>query len=180
MNKKVYLILAVIIFSSCSLKYGESVNIEEKTPEFIFQDSTITRYEDKKIKVQISTGVLEQYKDSSETFAKDVSFTAYDDDGLATTEGHCGFLFTDTENELYELYDDIQLFNFDDDTAFYADVLKWNAKNEQLTTGRGNMVRVETDDTVMLGSGFSASGVSKNFVFTGTVSGEINTNEKSN
>lgn len=175
MSKNVGLILAVILFSSCSLKYGETVNVEEKIPEFVFQDSTITRFEDKKETVQISAGVLEQYKDSSETFAKDVNFTAFKDDGDIRTEGYCGYLYTDTENDVYELYDGIELYDLEDSTSFYADVLKWNAKNEQLTTGRGNMVRVETEDTVMLGSGFSASGISKNFVFTGTVSGDIET-----
>ena len=37
------------------------------------------------------------------------------------------------------------------------------------------MVKVEKEDTVMRGTGFSASGVSKTFSFRGTVSGEIET-----
>lgn len=173
MKKVFLLILSTVLFFSCSLKYGENVNVEDSTPEFVFQDTTITRYEDKKITVEISAGTLEQYKDSSETFAKDVEFTAYDDDGEVRTDGTCGYLFTDTDKEIYELYDNIELYNHDDETKFFADVLKWNAKNEQLTSGRGNNVRIETEDTVMHGSGFSASGISKTFVFTGSVTGDI-------
>lgn len=174
--KKTFLIcLTSILFFSCSLKYGETVNVEESTPEFVFQDTKITRYEDKKISVEIEAGILEQYKDTSETFAKDIIFTAYDNEGEPKTEGNCGYLFTDTEEEIYELYDNIQLLNHDDKTKFFADVLKWDAKNEQLTSGRGNNVRIETDDTVMVGSGFSASGLSKTFVFTGSVTGDIET-----
>lgn len=174
--KKNFFIFLVCIFSfSCSLKYGETVSVEEKIPEFVFQDTTITRYEDKKVTVEISAETLEQYKDTPETFAKGVQFTAYNDDGEIMTDGNCGYLFTNTDTEIYELYEDIELFNHDDNTKFFADVLRWNAKSEQLTSGRGNMVRIETEDTVMHGSGFSASGVSKNFVFTGTVTGDIDT-----
>ena len=37
------------------------------------------------------------------------------------------------------------------------------------------MVKVEKDGTVMRGTGFSASGISKTFSFRGTVSGDIET-----
>ncbi len=173
MKKVLILFSTFIIFSSCSLKYTDTLEVDEKIPEFVFQDTTITRYEDRKITVEIKADALEQYKGSSETFAKNVEFSAYNKNGQLRTTGSCGYLFTDTDKEIYELYDDISLFNIDDKTRFFADVLKWNAKNEQLTSGRGNMVRIETDDTVMFGSGFSASGISKQFVFTGSVSGDI-------
>ena len=57
-------------------------------------------------------------------------------------------------------------------------MLKWNGKTEQLTGGRKDTVRVEKDGTVLYGTGFSASGVSKTFSFAGTVSGEIETKDK--
>ena len=37
--------------------------------------------------------------------------------------------------------------------------------------------KIEQNDTVMYGSGFSASGVSKKYAFTGVVSGEIKQNK---
>ena len=58
-----------------------------------------------------------------------------------------------------------------------ADSLRWNGKSEQLTSGRNDMVKIEQNDTVMYGSGFSASGVSKKYAFTGVVSGEIKQNK---
>jgi len=80
---------------------------------------------------------------------------------------------TDTKKEIYELYDDIKLFNHSEETNFFANVLKWNAKTEQLTSGRGDMVQIEKDDAVIRGTGFSASGISKDFSFRGTVTGDI-------
>ena len=166
---------AVLLSFSCSLKYDETVSVEERIPEFVFQDTSMVRCDENKVTFEMSAGVLEQYKKSSETFAKDVSFISYDDDGQISTEGQCGFLFSDTDKKLYELYDDIKLYNRSENTNFFANILRWNEKNEQLTSGRGEMVKVEKEDTVMRGTGFSASGVSKTFSFRGTVSGEIET-----
>ena len=84
-----------------------------------------------------------------------------------------------TFRDVYKLYDEIQLFNYSESTNFFANVLKWNAKTEQLTSGRGDMVRIEKDDAVIRGTGFSASGIGKTFSFKGTVTGEIETESSS-
>lgn len=175
MKKTLFFLCSGFLFFSCSLKYDEVVLAEEKIPELIFQDTQLTRYENNKVTLELNAGVLEQYKNSSETFAKGVNFSAYDDDGKLSTKGACGLLMTNTDSELYELYDGIELFSQSEKVNFYADVLKWNAKSEQLTSGRGDMVKIEKDDATIRGTGFAASGISKNFSFRGTVTGEIET-----
>ncbi len=162
-----------LISSSCSLKYDEAVSAEEKNPEFVFYDTKLTRYENNSKKAEINTGYIEQYKDSDATYARDVNFKTIDKDGKLETEGKCGLLYFDSKKEIYELYDGIKLFNVKQNTRFSADILRWNGKTEQLTSGRTDMVRIEKDDTVIVGSGFSASGISGRFNFTGTVNGNI-------
>ncbi len=162
-----------LILSSCSLKYDETVSAEEKNPEFVFYDTKLTRYENNSKKAEINTGYLEQYKNSDATYAKDVKFTTLDKEGKLETEGNCGLMYFDSKNELYELYDGIKLFNVKQNTRFSADILRWNGKTEQLTSGRTDMVRIEKDDTVIIGSGFSASGISGRYNFTGMVNGNI-------
>ena len=162
-----------LISSSCSLKYDEAVSAEEKNPEFVFYDTKLTRYENNSKKAEINTGYIEQYKDSDATYARDVNFKTIDKDGKLETEGKCGLLYFDSKKELYELYDGIKLFNVKQNTRFSADILRWNGKTEQLTSGRTDMVRIEKDDTVIIGSGFSASGISGRFNFTGMVNGNI-------
>ncbi len=174
MKKIIFVFVTLVILSSCSLKYNDTVEVESRVPEFVFEGTTMTRYEDKNVTLQINAEVLEQYKGSSESYAKNVSFSSYDD-GEMSTEGSCKLLYSDTDKDLYELYDEIKLFNYKEKINFYADVLRWNAKNEQLTSGRGEMVKIEKDDTVIRGSGFSASGISKTFSFRGNVTGDIET-----
>lgn len=162
-----------LIFSSCSLKYVETPNVEEIIPEFVFENTNMTSYDDSVKKTQVSAGVLEQYKQSSENYAKDLSFTAYSNSGEVTSEGKCGYLFADTSKETYQLFDDITLVNNSENIKFHADALQWNGKTEQLTSGKSDTVKIEKDKTVIVGSGFSANGLSRDFKFTGAVSGEV-------
>ncbi len=170
--------VAALSFFSCSLKYDDSVDAEKTTPEFIFNEAKLIRYTDGKEDVRVQAQNIEQYKNSSITYGKNVKFTTYDKDHKLETEGSCGYLYADTDTELYELYDGIKLFSSVQNTNFFADMLRWNGKTEQLTGGRRDTVRIEKDGTIIYGTGFSASGVSKKFTFAGTVSGEIEAKDK--
>ncbi len=163
------------MFFSCSLKYDEMVPAEDKVPEFVFSGASLTRYEDFGKKVELKAEKLEQYKGSSESYIKNVDFISYDDKKEVATEGHCGLLMLDTDREFYELYDSIRLFSKSKNATVFAESLRWNSKNEQLVSGRSTNVRIKKDDIEIFGSGFSASGVSGDFAFTGTVSGTIET-----
>jgi len=173
--KKILLFLPLIItLFSCSLKYSEVVDAEGDVPEMVFVNTDVIRYENDKVNLKMSAEAIEQYKGSSESYARGVSFSSYDDNEIST-EGSCGILYADTSKEIYQLFDDITLINYSDKTKFFADSLRWNKKNEQLVSGTESTVRVEKDDTVITGKGFAASGFRKSFKFSGEISGEIQT-----
>jgi len=172
------LFAAAFLSFSCSLKYSETVNSEDRVPEFVFEDTKMVRYEDMKPTLEVTAGNLEQYKNTNETYGKDIAFTSFDDEGKVETEGSCGVIFADTGKKVYELYDDIDVYNAPEKMHFYASVLKWNGRSEQLTSGRSDMVKIEKDDTIMRGSGFSASGISKKFSFRGNITGTIETEDE--
>lgn len=177
MKKIGLLSLPALLLLSCSLKYSDTADVDDIVPELSFTNTTITRYEDDRVTVEMSADSLEQYKDSSESYAKNLSFTAYDSDNEISTKGSCGYLFADTSKELYELFSGIELYNYSDKTNFFADILRWNKKTEQLTSAVNSTVRIEKDDTVMEGKGFAASGISKTFSFSGGVTGDIDTSD---
>jgi len=129
-------------------------------------------------RLELSAGSLEQYKNTTETYGKDISFISYDKDGKTETEGSCGIIFADTGKKLYELYDDINVYNTPEKMRFYANVLRWDGRSEELTSGRSDMVKIEKDDTIMRGTGFSASGLSKKFSFRGNITGTIETKDE--
>lgn len=173
MKKTLFFVIILCSLCSCSLKYAQTPKVEDEIPEFVFEGTKMTSYEKNAKKTEIQAEVLEQYKNSSQSYAKGIEFSAYDDDGKLSSEGSCGYLFADTKKEIYQLYENINVHNYSDDTKFSADALKWNGKSEQLTSGKSDSVKVEKDNTVIIGSGFSASGVSKTYKFTGAVSGTI-------
>lgn len=176
MKKALFLLSLTFVFFSCSIKYEDVINTEEATPELVFQNTKMSRYENDKLTVEMKAELLEQYKNSTETYGKNLSFSAYDKEGQLSTQGSCGLIMADTDKELYELYDNIELINNSEKIKFFANVLKWNSKTEQLIGGKGDMVQVEKEDAIIRGTGFSASGVSKSFSFRGTVTGEIESN----
>ncbi|MBQ7753568.1 MAG: LPS export ABC transporter periplasmic protein LptC [Treponema sp.] len=177
MKKIGFLSFTAFLLLSCSLKYSDTADVDDIVPELSFTNTTITRYEDDRVTVEMSADSLEQYKDSSESYAKNLSFTAYDSENEISTKGSCGYLFADTSKELYELFNGIELYNYSDKTNFFADILRWNKKTEQLTSAVNSTVRVEKDDTLMEGKGFAASGISKTFSFSGGVTGDIDTSD---
>ena len=177
-SKPLSLVILCLISASCSLKYSETVKAEDRVPEFVFEDTKMIRYEDMQPSLELTASTLEQYKDTNETYGKDISFISYDKEGQTETEGSCGIIFADTEKKVYELYDDINVYNVPEKMRFFANVLKWDGTSEQLTSGRSDMVKIEKDDTIMRGSGFAASGISKNFSFRGNITGTIETNDE--
>jgi LPS export ABC transporter protein LptC len=170
--------VAMLCFISCSLKYDEAGNAEETNPEFVFNHAKLVRYENGKETVVVQADNIEKYKDSPVTYGRNVKFTTYDDKHKLETEGSCGYLYADTKSEVYELFDGIKIANNPQNTNFSANMLKWNGKTEQLTGGKRDTAKIEKDGTVIYGTGFSASGVSKTFSFSGTVSGEIEAKDK--
>ena len=172
----VFPLFLIILTTSCSLKYAETVVVDDKIPEFLFKDATMVRYDNSDVAVELKASELEQYRNSSESYGKDIQFVSYDNKEI-DTEGSCGYVFSNSDLELYELYDDIQLDNHKEKLRVTAEALKWNGKTEQLTSGRGDRVIIEKEDTTLRGTGFAASGVSKIFSFSGNVIGNVETKD---
>ncbi len=172
------LIFVPLFFAGCSVKFDQAPVVEDVIPEFIFQNTKLSRYQDKKLSSEVEAENIEQYKNSNSTYAKGVNFKSYNENGETDSEGSCGYLFADTDKELYELFDGIEVNANSENTKFTADRLKWNSKSEQLTGDVNDTVYIQKDGTIISGTGFSASGVSKSFTFSGNVSGEIETDEE--
>lgn len=171
--KSALLFIPVVLLFGCSLKYGTTYQDESNVPEFIFTDATFTKYEDDAKKLNLSASVIEQYSEGNSMYAKDVSFQLLKKDGTIETEGFCGLLAANSDEEQYTLFDGITIKNQEEDLLVSADTLHWNGKSEQLTSSRNDMVSIKKGKTELHGSGFSASAVSKKFSFTGVITGNF-------
>lgn len=172
------IILLCSAASGCSLKYSENIkSAEDSVPEFVFSDAEFSRYEDNRNTLTMHADKLEQYKGGNKTYADSIHFSIHDKNGSIDTEGSCGLLASDSDKEKYSLYDGIRIFNHPRNVEIHADELRWNGRSEQLTSGRNDTVTIIKEDTTIRGAGFSASGISNEFAFTGAVSGSVDTAE---
>jgi len=163
--------------TACSVKSEETVRAEDTNPEFVFSDLVYTKYEDKKVSVQLAADKMERYKSNQTIYAQNVTFDAYDENNEIKTSGSCGYMYANPDAEIYKLFDDIKISSKDYKADFSANSLEYNGNTEQLVGSKTDTVKIEKDDTIIYGTGFSASSLSDSFSFAGTVTGEIQTEE---
>lgn len=166
---------AFFLWLGCSLHYTSYTNDDSGEPELVFSGVNFNRYEDNKKTLELNAEKMEQYKDNA-VYAKDLGFSIIED-GEVKTRGKCALLNADTDKKVYILNDSIEVENIKDELVVDAKNLKWDGQTEQLTSGRNDVVSINKGNTHITGSGFSASGVSKTFSFTGVITGETNTKD---
>ncbi len=192
MNIRVMACFCVVPFLfSCSLKYTEEELEELGVPEIVFSDADYLRYEDGKVVVQMQADELEQYRDDNAMYAKNVNFKTFNAEGNLSAEGTCNLICANTVSDSYVLIGSVDLVSHENKMSLSTQNLSWDGRSEQLTSGERDKVSISkwddqesktetTDDDGtsriginMTGSGFSASGISRSFQFTGPVSGVI-------
>ena len=168
----------IFIFSvSCSLHYMQSENSEASIPEFSFKNARYTKYESNKKNISLSAEQLEQYKTDNAMFARNVTFEAFDSDGELETSGECQLFAANTKKENYTLFGKLQLALPKQEMQIFASSLNFNKRNEQLVSANDSEVTLKKKNVSLSGYGFSASGVSRTFAFSGAVSGVITTRD---
>ncbi len=169
--------LTLILFLSCSLNYGEQVDTQNSVPEFIFKNTSYKKYKDSKLSMEMNASIIEQYKTNSLSYADNAKFKTWNEDGELETEGSCALLSMDQTEKLYTMFKSIVIKNYSQSMEIQAENLKWNGQNEQLVSGVSDLVFLKKDKLELEGTGFSASGVSKSFEFTGKVTGSMDTSK---
>lgn len=203
MKKKTFLslILLNLFLVSCSLDYSQNNSEESKAPEFIFNDLTITKIENGIQTAEVKGETLEQYRDEEASYAKNITFKLYTNNKLIKLEGNCGFLSVDNKNDIYSLFDQVNITSYEQNMIIQANCLKWNNKSEQLTSSLDDEVIIKNNITsrddskhvkannstnsemTISGKGFAASGVTQTYSFSNTTSGQtksqsVGSNEK--
>lgn len=165
------------ISAGCSLEYEKERNPEATTPEFVFRKARFSRVEEGATTMRMSADKIEQYKADGVSVAKNAEFRTFDREGNAETECSCERVSADTRGEVYVLLGAIEMNMIPQNMSISAESLRFDRKNEQITSGTEQPVTIHRDDADITGVGFSASGVSRTFSFARSVSGTIETKE---
>lgn len=159
--------------ASCSLKYEKEMSFENASPELQFQNVRFMKYEGESLSAEIRAELLEQYKGDGKAYARNAHFKTWDKSGSPGSEGSCGLLGMNSQDELYTLFGSIELSSSDPEFSIRAQELKWNKKTQQLVSGQDSTVFLSRDDIEIEGKGFSASGISRSFSFSRNTAGTI-------
>ena len=168
----------ILCICSCSLKYEEGKNIEDKMPELIFTNAELNRYNDGTRSMQLKAEQLEQYKDNGSAYARNPVFSTWTTDKKLDTTGRCNLLSVNSKEDIYTLFSEIQINNFSNDVEIHAQNLKFNGNTKQLSAGKDEQVEIRRQGLSMIGTGFSASGVSNSFSFSSGVDGTLITEDE--
>ena len=159
------------IFASCSVDYGMGAESEDFVPELMLDDARFSRIDQGQATAQVSSERLEKFKGSGKVFAQNIQFETKDSNGETTATGKAGLMCADTDAELYEFFDGIEIRSETHNVNISGESLKWNGKTEQLVGERGKEITIEKDGVSLSGQDFSASAVSEQFSFGTEVHG---------
>lgn len=159
------------IFAGCSVDYGTVSDSEDSVPELMLDDARFSRIEKGQTTAQVSSERLEEFKGSGKVFAQKIQFETKNADGETTATGKAGLMRADTDAELYEFFEGIEIRSETHNVNISGESLKWNGKTEQLVGERGKEITIKKDGISLSGQDFSASAVSEQFSFGAEVHG---------
>lgn len=183
-QRTLFFLLIPLCYFSCSLDYGDKEEKKSSSPEFVFYNTNLSRFENGKLSTVLLAEELEQYSNEDSIYGKNLSFTTYNSNGETTMQGSCKMLSANTNTELYYLFDDVLITNIEQNLQIKAENLKWDNNTEQLVSsgerkiilksGETKNSETETNATIEVqGDKFSASGIDNSYYFAGPVSGVI-------
>lgn len=173
----VFFILFINI-TSCSLSYQQEQKTETvQEPEFTFRNSEFKRYEDNKLKLNLTSTRMEQYQDITSTFAKDANFKLRDQDEKIQTQGSCQLMSIDSTRKDFFMFNQIQIQSEEKQRELSAESLHWNGTSEQLVSAKDGEVHIIQEKIEVTGKDFAFDGVTKEFSFGKSVKGTIETDD---
>lgn len=173
MKKLLLTVFSISLFSlsGCSLKYNSELISEENVPQIRLENIVMRRYSDNKKNLELTSSIYEQYKNASQSYARNASFTLYDSDMNETSKGVTGIISSNSSDQIFALFDGIEFYDQNQNIKIAGDSLKWNGKTEQLVSAKNSEITIKKDDLVITGKDFSASAVSNTFLFSDSVRG---------
>ena len=189
MKKTFFVLFFAILFTSCSLNYETNREDRVILPDLYFENLNISKIEGGNLKTKVFAHSLEQYNKSRMSFAEDVSFDLFTEDKEIQVQGKCGLISINPTDEVYTMFNGIEIKSYEQNLAVKAEALKWNNQTEQLSAPieynvtitndiivPENAVKSENDSSskmTLVGKKFAASGVTRTYSFGKSLHGKV-------
>lgn len=170
------LIIVSLPFLSCSFNYADGLDSTKAYPDMEMSGVSLSRYENSRVSMVLSAGLLELYDSDKVWAGTDIAFTQYSkgEDGKVESEAQAGLVLIDDGESLYSLGDDVRFHVVKDNISVEAPDLQWAKNTNRLAGSDSGEVEIhEGDGTVLKGVGFFADTLSREYWFSRTVSGDM-------
>ncbi len=165
-----------LFFLSCSFNYNEGLDMTKAYPDMEMSGVTLSRYENARVSMTLTAGMLELYDSDKVWAGTDISFTQYSKDGdkKVESEAFAGIALIDDKASVYSLGNDVRFRVVKDDLSVEADDLQWAKKTNRLCGSESGEVEIQkADGTILRGTGFFADTLSREYWFAGVVEGTM-------
>ncbi len=174
-----------IISFSCTLNYSKEAKLFEKKPNFIFKKSSLDRYEENSLALQVNFDTLEIYDADKIWAGEKIYFVKVDSkqseektktplEILPEYKGFAGILKIDEKSEKYFLGSGVSFEDIKDGLMISGDAFFWDKTASILYGSKTGTVSVKKgNELTVKGKGFIANTLSREFEFTAPVSGSI-------
>ncbi len=189
-------VFAVFSVFSCSINYNTAIASDtSETPEFVFYKTELTRVEKGDVSVRMTADTLEQYTEENVLYGTNLTFSVFNNDKEKSAAGSSDLFMVNSDTEKYYLLNNAVITSYDQDMQIRSDSIMWDGQTEQLVTSDDLPVRIASggfsnpkggtsspenaSQTLVdiTGNTFSVDGTSNSFVFGGSVSGTILTQD---
>ena len=183
-KKQVSTIVLIILFLvSCSIDYGNNQRKLEKSPNIVFKDIKVDRYEENNTQLAIECERLEMYTKDKIWVGKNIEFVQFEKNtDIDEFLGKAGLILINNQDEEYFLSESVEFNAKKEKLKISSPALYWIKKESYLASPHDALVSIEKENEMSIkGSGFIANTSSKEFELTNQIEGEIETlDEKTN
>lgn len=164
--------MCVFMLTACSFDYTEGSG-DSVPPDMTFSNTKAVRYSDGKKTMEILAEKLEIYSPEKVWAGENISFTEYPENGGDPNSASAGVMFLDEKNEVYTMGGDVTFNLPEDNMKINADDLKWNKKEEYISSPVDAEVEIESGEITTKGTGFLADTKDRSYMFFRGVSGKM-------
>jgi len=146
-----------VLFLSCSFNYNEGLDGEKAYPDMEMSGVSLSRYENARVTIVLSAGMLEIYDSDRVWAGSDVAFVQYAADGTGAVESEAksGIILIDDSASVYSLGGDVEFHQVKEDIKLRAGDLQWSKKTSRLSGSKTGEVEIDDGSgTVLRGAGF--------------------------
>lgn len=145
----------VVIFSGCTGKNDEVLELKEYTGPIVEIENAVTFYSDSaKVKMRMEAPLQLEFGSGDREFPDGLFLQFYDEEGNPTSTLRADYCYYTRKEDLYKATGNVVIQKMETNDRLDTEELYWDQKKEEVFTDK--FVRIEKDGELHIGDGLEA------------------------